>query len=252
MSKFRKLMAAATLLFATSSVFVACSDDDPATMGPVPVNSCQVTSTTATVIWSIVPNDRCGGYDVTLYEGTRENLGAEIAKQNFDNRTCKTTFTGLQPNSDYVVKTKAVPGEGFSDSEEFFRHFKTAPAVHVTVGAFEAYQVQEPDDDGVLVTQDRYRVTLTWPAFDRINCGGYNVILYQCAMSDWKNTVPAIVSFQTLPDNTGAIATSHVFGDLVPGKTYTVRANCIGNTTCDYGVSDYTIDEFVVPAAPAV
>ena len=251
MSKFRKLMAAATLLFAASSVFVACSDDDPDSMGPVPVNSCQVTTTSATVIWSIVPNDRCGGYDVTLYEGTRENLGAEIAKQTFDNRTCKTTFTGLKPNSDYVVKTKAVPGEGFSSSEEFYRHFKTAPTVPVTVGAFEAYQVQEPNSEGVLVTNDYYRVTLSWPAYNRNNCGGYNVILYQCKKSEWTNKTAALVSFQTLPDNTGAIATSHVFENLVPGKTYTVRANSIGNAMCDYGSSDFTVGEFDVPAAPA-
>lgn len=252
MSKFRKLMAAATLLFAASSVFVACSDDDPATMGPVPVNSCQVTTTSVTVIWSIVPNDRCGGYDVTLYEGTRENLGAEIAKQNFDNRTCKTTFTGLQPNSDYVVKTKAVPGEGFSDSEEFYRHFKTAPAVTVTAGAFEAYQLEEYDKNGDLVTNDYYRATLTWPAFERTNCGGYNVILYACKNSDWKAGTAAFASFQTLPDEVGAIATSHVFEKLVPGQTYTVRANSIGNTTCDYGSGDYVMSEFTVPAAPAL
>lgn len=251
MSKFRKLMAAATLLFAASSVFVACSDDDPTPMGPVPVNSCQVTTTSATVIWSIVPNDRCGGYDVTLYEGTRENLGAEIAKQTLDNRTCKTTFTGLKPNSDYVVKTKAVPGEGFSSSEEFYRHFKTAPAVVVTVGTFEPYQLEEYNKEGELVTNDYYRVTLSWPAFERTNCGGYNVNLYACKKSEWTNKTKAFSSFQTLPDEGGVIATSHVFEKLVPGQTYTVRSNSIGNATCDYGSSDFMVDEFTVPAAPA-
>lgn len=85
----------AALLIGLSSVFVACSDDDPTTMGPVPVNSVRVTGTTATVIWSIVPNDKCGGYEVSLLQGSKD--GAVVATQKLDNRTCQATFEGLTP-----------------------------------------------------------------------------------------------------------------------------------------------------------
>lgn len=112
-------MAIAACLFAMSSVFVACSDDDSTTMGAVPVNSCQVTGTTVNVVWSIVPNEKCGGYEVSLIQGNRD--GAVIETKTLDNRTCKASFTGLTPNTRYTIKTQAIPGKGFSAAEPYYR-----------------------------------------------------------------------------------------------------------------------------------
>lgn len=175
------------VLLASSSVLVGCSDDDPSTMGALPVNSVLVTGTTANVVWSIVPNESCGGYEVTLLQGSRE--GQVIETKTFDNRTCKHTFTGLTPNTEYVVKTQAIPGKGFSNADVFYREFTTAPNVDVKVEGFSFYEVEGYDSEGNPTTTPYYSVSLKWAGIPESNCGGYSVSVYECAKADYKSEI---------------------------------------------------------------
>ncbi|MDE6263782.1 MAG: fibronectin type III domain-containing protein [Paramuribaculum sp.] len=245
MSKFRKLMAIATLLFASSSVFVACSDDDPSTMGPVPVNSVRVTSTSVTVIWSIVPNEKCDGYEVSILQGSRD--GAVVGTQTFDNRTAEATFTGLTPNTRYVAKTQAKPGKGFSGSEPYYREFTTSPNIDVVVTGFEPYQVDGFDKDGNPTVTDYVKVSLSWTEIPNTNCGGYGIYLYECAQADWKSSLSAVGSALVSKSN----VTSASIEKLKPSTTYTIRAYATPSTMCDYAVGDNCLSEFTTPAAPA-
>ncbi|MCI9608446.1 MAG: fibronectin type III domain-containing protein [Muribaculaceae bacterium] len=250
MSKFRKLMAIAALLFASSSVFVACSDDDTTTMGPVPVNSVRATGTSVTVIWSIVPNEKCDGYEVTLMQGSRD--GAVIGTQTLDNRTCKATFTGLTPGTEYVVKTQAVPGKGFSASEPYYREFTTAPIVTPVVSSLDFYKLNEYDDKGQPVVNDYYKATLTWPAEDVNNCGGYSVTLYGCTKAELDKATaddPApVAGTANLTKNTANTVT---FDKLKPSTNFTIQIRTTPNAMCDYTNGDWNYVEFSTPAAPA-
>lgn len=125
--KFKHMMMLSLLLVSSLS-FISCSDDDDDVMGPVAINSCQYTATTVTPIWTLVPNDNCDGYVITLYLGTRENVGTMVEQQTFDYRTCQYTFTGLTPNTDYVISTQAIPSasSGFSSAQMYWKEFTTA------------------------------------------------------------------------------------------------------------------------------
>lgn len=250
MSRFRKMMLTAAVCAMSASVFVGCSDDEPTTLGALPVNSCRVTNTTVTVTWSIVPNDHCKGYEITLYQGTREN-GQELQKQQIDdNKKCSTSFSGLTQNTKYYVKTKAIPGAGFSNADEFYRDFTTAPDVNVSVNNFEFYQVQSYNAEGELVTTDYYRVNLSWPAIPESNCGGYGLNLYQCEQANWVSSLKAISSV-TIGKVQGNIATTAQFEKLAPNTVYTVATQARPNNVCDYSVGDVCLIQFTTPAVPA-
>lgn len=128
MKKLKHMMMLLFILSVTSGVFVACSDDENGEMGPVAINSCQYTATTVTPIWTLVPNDNCDGYTVTLYQGTRANLGAIVEQKTFDYRTCQYTFTNLTPSTNYVISTQAIPSatSGFSSAQMYWKEFTTA------------------------------------------------------------------------------------------------------------------------------
>jgi len=232
------------LLFASSSVLVGCSDDDVSTMGAISVNSVQATGTSVNVVWSIVPNDNCKGYEVSILQGSRD--GAVVETKTLDNRTCKATFTGLTPNTKYVIRTKAVPGGGFSDAELFYREFYTAPNVNISVSGFEFYEVNGYDNQGNPTVTPYYHVNIAWPAIEQTNCGGYFVGVYKCAKADWKTSTAAVATAQPDVDDT-----SVKLSGLEPATTYTARAYSRPNSMCDYASGDNTLVEFTTPAAPA-
>lgn len=239
-------MLTAAVCAMSASVFVGCSDDEPTTLGALPVNSCRVTNTTVTVTWSIVPNDHCKGYEITLYQGTREN-GQEIQKQQIDdNKKCSTSFSGLTQNTKYYVKTKAIPGAGFSNADEFYRDFTTAPDVNVSVSNFELYKGYTSEG----VYTDLYRVNLTWPAIPESNCGGYALNIYQCEKDNWVSSLTAIKNV-TIGKVEGHIATTATFAGLMPSTTYTVATQARPNNVCDYTVGDPCLIEFKTPDVPA-
>ena len=128
--KIKDVMLALLLLAVPFWGLVSCSDDDGGILGPVAINSCQCTATTVTPIWTLVPNDNCDGYIITLYLGTRENLGEMVEQLTFDHRTCQYTFTGLTPDTDYVICTHAIPSasSGFSDAQLYWKEFTTLAA----------------------------------------------------------------------------------------------------------------------------
>lgn len=125
-SKFKYVMMLLMCLSAASWLFTSC-DDDETVMGPIAINSCQFTATTVTPIWTLVPNSNCDGYIVTLYLGTRQNLGSKVEEKTFDFRTCQYTFTGLTPNTNYVISTQAIPSasSGFTSAEMYWKEFTT-------------------------------------------------------------------------------------------------------------------------------
>lgn len=127
--KLKHMLMLLICLSVSSWTFVAC-DDDEDVMGPIAINSCQVTATTATPIWTLVPNSNCDGYIITLYEGTKANPGTKIEEKTFDFRTCQHTFEGLKPSTNYVISTQAIPSKssGFSGAEMYWKEFTTKAA----------------------------------------------------------------------------------------------------------------------------
>lgn len=260
MSKFRKLMAAATLLFAASSVFVACSDDDNSNMGPVGINSLQTTSTSATLVWTIVPNDKCDGYQVSICEGTRANMGAVVVDQTFDNRTARATFTGLQPNTSYVAITKAIPSKssGFSGADTYEMEFMTAPIVHnVTAGAVSAYTKHTSKDaEGNDVVTYTASVTASWTALTG-NATSYTVSIFRWALADESKPEGEKNKYQWKAEESKVIdniaTASYTFKDkVVPDSKYRigVRPNPKNGDWYPTGETSYSA-EFTSPAAPA-
>lgn len=253
MSRFSKLMLSVAVCLASASVFVGCSDDDPTTMGPLPVNACRTTGTTVTVTWSIVPNDNCKGYEITLYQGALGS-GQELQKKDIDdNGVCSTSFSGLVQNTKYYVKTKAKPGNGFSGADEFFREFMTAPDVYINPvkeSNYEFYQVKRYVTEEEYVYDNYYRVNLNWPAIPESNCGGYTVSIYKCAESAWNASLTAVASI-AISKVENVIATNAVFEKLAPSETYTVTISARPNSACDYDAGDICLTELTVPATPA-
>ena len=101
--KIKHLLMMLLCISVSSMMLVSCSDEDESVMGPVAINSCQYTATEVTPIWTLVPNDNCDGYVIKLYKGTRANVGDMVEEKKLDYRTCKCTFSGLTPNTQYVI-----------------------------------------------------------------------------------------------------------------------------------------------------
>ena len=126
--KIKHLLMMLLCISVSSMMLVSCSDDDESVMGPVAINSCQYTATEVTPIWTLVPNDNCEGYVITLYKGTRANVGDMVEEKKLDYRTCKCTFSGLTPNTQYVISTQAIPSakSGFSSAQIYWKEFTTS------------------------------------------------------------------------------------------------------------------------------
>jgi hypothetical protein len=127
-SKLKQMMMSLMIFSVSSLVFAACSGDDDTVMGAVAINSCQYTATTVTPIWTLVPNSNCDGYIVSLYLGSRSNVGSLVEQQTLDYRTCKYTFANLTPSTNYVISTQAIPSasSGFSSAQLYWKEFTTS------------------------------------------------------------------------------------------------------------------------------
>ena len=246
------------ILFASSSLLVSCSDDDYPNMGAIVVNSLQTTSNSVTAYWTIVSNGSCDGYKVVINEGTRENKGAEVVNQTFKPKEYNYTFTGLNPNTSYVITTQAIPSasSGWSTADTYEMQFMTAPLVSgISFGSVTYYDVEEADKDGNFITYKRGSVTASWNALAANNCGGYtaNFDVWQLADTskpeadnnkyDWRN-----VKSETV---TSASANSVTFDKLIEeGLTYRVRVRPNPSNACWYPSGEFTIsDDLVAPAA---
>lgn len=258
MSKFKKLMAVAAVLFAASSVFVACSDDDGGNMGLVSINSLQTTSTSATLYWTIVPNSNCDGYNVQILEGTRANKGTVVVNQDFENRTAKATFTGLQPNTAYVAITQAIPSasSGFSGADTYELEFMTAPIIQgITAGPVTYTSKTEEDKDGNEVTVYEGTVTASWNALSS-NVGSYTVSLFI-----WQPTDPSKPASDKNPytwtvvssKSVGISVSSYTFSKMVkPDNKYRVGVRPTPGKGDWYPSGEFNYSEtFTSPAAPA-
>lgn len=131
MSRLRTFLAAVGTVLLLSLSFVSCGDDNDFpkdTMGACAINSCQATATSCTIYWTLVPNSNCDGYQITLYTGTRDNLGSVVEDKTFDFRTGTYTFQNLTPSTTYVVKTQCIPSKtsGFTKADLYYKQFTTA------------------------------------------------------------------------------------------------------------------------------
>lgn len=235
----------------SSLAFVACSDDDDFpkhTMGAVNVNSCVTTSTSATFYWTIVSNGTCAGYELSIFEGTREAKGTEVVNWSTDDPKETThKFTGLKENTSYVVCTKAKPApkSGFSSAETFELQFMTAPIVPVTDVEMEIVPVEVIDTTGEYVTVDMVDVTVTWQDMPITNCGDYTVAIYKGTKADVKAANLVKSDGVLRQDNT----TTHTFSHLDLGAQYTVTVTPKPNGYCWYLTGEPSYKELVTPAA---
>lgn len=235
----------------SSLVFVACSDDDDFpknTMGAVNVNSCVTTSTSATFYWTIVSNGTCAGYELSIFEGTREGKGTEVVNWTTDNpKEANHTFDGLKENTSYVVCTKAIPApkSGFSSAETFELQFMTSPIVPVTNVEMEVMPTEVLDTTtGNYETVDRAYVTVTWKDIPASNCGDYKVAIYKGNKAEVG--AKTLVKLQNIlrRDNT----TSYTFPSLELNTDYTVTITPVPNASCWYLTGDASYKELTTPA----
>ena len=107
--KIKHLLMMLLCISVSSMMLVSCSDDDESVMGPV-------------------ANDNFDGYVIKLYKGTRANVGDMVEEKKLDYRTCKCTFSGLTPNTQYVISTQAIPSakSGFSSAQIYWKEFTTS------------------------------------------------------------------------------------------------------------------------------
>lgn len=249
MNKLRKAMMSLGVLLVTSFSLVSCSDDDPVPMGQAPVNSCRVTSNSVSIYWSTVPNDNCAGYKVVLYQGTRANLGQEIASNDYDNRTYKASYSGLQSATAYTVAVRCLAGpkSGMTDGDFYYREFVTAPLIAVTPSEATFYETDGVTDDGTWGKITRAKVTVSWPSQAVTSAGGYELVVKLVTVKDGKEVLSNVGSFST--DKLDV--TSTVVDGLIPGGKYVFSFRTRGNGNCDYSYSDYADVNYTVPAVPA-
>ena len=177
------------VLLAASSMLVGCSDDDypKNVMGAIVVNSLQTTSTSATAYWTVVSNGSCDGYKVVINEGTRSNKGAEVVNKTFAPKEYTSTFTGLAPNTAYVITTQAIPSasSGRTEADTYEMEFTTAPLVAgISFGTITYVDVPLLDNEGNIVNHKKGSVTVTWDAISASNCRGYTVVLQAWQLAD--------------------------------------------------------------------
>lgn len=256
------------VLLASSSVLVSCSDDDVSTLGAVCTNSLQTTSTTATAYWTIVSNGTVDGYKVVINEGTRESKGAVVVEQNFGPKETTATFTGLKPNTTYVITTQGIPSatSGFTSADTYELQFMTAPLVeNIKFGTVTYKTVKEEDKDGNEVETEVGTVTVTWDAIDSNNCGGYTAVLYGYTLADPTKAEGELLDPDDPNSDTNeyawrsitnvgcssASANSATFTDVItPGIKYYCAVRPNANNACWYANGEYTKSaEITAPAA---
>ncbi len=247
MSKFRKLMAIATLLFASSSVFVACSDDDPSQLGPIGINAVVTTAKTAYVQWTIVSGDFIDAYKVTLREGGRD--GQVVEEVTRLPKETHYTFQNLKPDTVYSVATQGqlTSNSGFSSAGIAYRQFMTAPLVETTGVSTVVKMNKEVDDDGNIIEVPRAEVNVKFQLQDALNCGNYRVRIYEGVKTSVveadKPTMQAIVQRKVAAD--GA-----TFWPLKLNTTYTIVTNAVSDgASCWYiGNADPSYYTYTTPA----
>lgn len=228
MSKLRKLMALAAILFAASSALVSCSDDDAVNFGAIGINSLQATSSKVTLYWTIVSNGSCDGYQITICEGTRDNKGEVVIDETFDARTAYHTFEGLKENTAYVVTTKAIPNKdyGYSGADTYEMAFKTAPLVKDIV----LDNITYPEGAA------KGSATVSWtPLTD--NAGSYNVIVYE-----WNDGYIVVANKAVSSIATGSIT---IDGIIRPGYDYIVAVIANPSNACWYKNGEYSYSDWV-------
>ncbi|MDE7471534.1 MAG: fibronectin type III domain-containing protein [Paramuribaculum sp.] len=227
MNSIRKLVMMLGVLLASSVALVGCSDDDYPNFGAVGINSLQTTTSTVTIYWTIVPNENCDGYKITINEGTRESKGATVIDKTFDARTANATFDGLKANTTYVVTTQAIPSSksGYSQADTYEMQFMTAPLASglvVSDFSYKAVLDWEGNPTGDYVGSAVAR----WNAISCENCGGYNATLFVCNGCAWA--VVQTITNQDTENSDGSIAlgankTTATFKDqdkIQPGMKY--------------------------------
>lgn len=138
MSKLRKSVMMLGVLLASSAAFVSCNDDNEFpenTLGATFIQQITAYTTSVNLRWTITPTDNVEGYQIDIYEGSRDNMGTTVvATGTFGKKVATGTFTGLTPNTTYTVASQCIPadGSGFTDADVAYFQFTTAPVLTVT------------------------------------------------------------------------------------------------------------------------
>lgn len=248
MNKLRKAMMSLGALLVTSFSLVSCSDDGLSEMGAYSVNSCVATSNSVTIFWTVTPNDKCAGYEVTIYQGTRDNLGAEVTKFVTDNNKEYThTFTGLTPNTSYVIMTQGVPAtnSGFKSAEPYYLQFMTAPLVNVTDVTCDVRTIQNADVvTGTTTSTDVAFATVHWEEYPSDNCGDYQIAIYEKTADGEEVSAGSRVVPHADASN------GWTFGPLNLDTDYVITCQPVANNACWYrGAGQATRYTFKTPAA---
>ena len=165
-------MGAGALLL-SSTTLVSCSDVmdkmDDGTMGASFIQVITASTTSVSLQWTITPVDQVEGYKVEIYQGTRNNIGSLVTSGTFDNKTYSSTFSGLTPDTHYVVATQCIPaaGSGFSKADVAYFEFWTAPVLTLTSASASnvqpmTYEDGTPKTDGEGNQLYQANVTVNW------------------------------------------------------------------------------------------
>lgn len=138
MSKLRKSVMMLGLLLTSSAAFVGCNDDNDFpknTLGASFIQQITAYTTSVDLRWTITPTDNVEGYQIQIFEGSRDNMNTTaVASGTFGKKEATGTFTGLKPNTTYTVASQCIPasGSGFTDADVAYFEFYTAPVLTIT------------------------------------------------------------------------------------------------------------------------
>jgi len=175
-------------------------------------------ATSTSVIFSWAAMSEADSYWPLLYDGnTKENLQQQVV----DKSVMMHTFSGLAPNTLYIIAVASIKGNEVSTLDNVYcsRYFTTAPAMPAG-SSIKASDIRQTS------------ATLTWTA--ETLPAGCSYRIERLSPSWWYDVTTN---------------TSYTVSDLTPGTTYTYRY-CL-HREGDNAFSDYKSVTFTTPAAPA-
>lgn len=171
MRKLNKIWMGAAVLLLSSVAFQSCSDDDNKlpknTLGASFIQSITAGTDHVDLQWTITPTENVDGYKVEIFEyadngsnSLASQLGTSVTSATFDYKTYNNTFTGLKPDTKYVIASQCIPapGSSFTAADVAYFLFWTAPVFTPTSAT--AVVTVEKDDEGE--TFNRAVITVNW------------------------------------------------------------------------------------------
>lgn len=257
----------AGILFFSSTVFLACSDDDgklPKDMlGPSFIQVITAGTDYVDLQWTITPTENVDGYKVQIFSGTIGNLGSEVTSGTFEKKVYQGTFKGLQPDTKYVIATQCIPAAGskFTKADVAYFEFTTAPSLTITSVTADVSQSKDSDgepmvnDDGEPVYQAA--ITVKWSenlTIQQVN----NIYIYLGYWAEGADSDVQVAYFTTPqlgssshPSTTLENSYTFVQQNVVPGAQYEIDIlpNPSAYSWFTTATVDWSIVYFMMPEA---